>query len=83
MTLERAIVAAKIDKSGINRENIKTVCGKLRDFALIYTAYNRISEEIFGKDFDCRDSNDDLERLASVLCDSKFFRGKSVIIDSF
>lgn len=34
VTLERAIVAAKIEKSGINRENIKTVCGKLRDYLI-------------------------------------------------
>ena len=34
VSLERAIVAAKIDKSGINRENIKAVCGKLRDYLI-------------------------------------------------
>lgn len=34
VSLERAIVAAKIDKAGINQENIKVVCGKLRDYLI-------------------------------------------------
>lgn len=61
----------------------KRLCGKLRDFSLIYSAYSGVTDEIFGDDLSYRDSTDDLERLASVLCDEKFFRGKSVIIDSF
>ena len=56
---------------------------KLRDISLIYSGYNAMIKEVFGDDFNYRESIDDLERLSSVLCDSKFFKGKTVIIDSF
>ncbi len=59
------------------------LCGKIRDFSLIYSAYTQTLSDTFGDDFNYRDSTDDLERLASVLCDEKFFVGKTVIIDSF
>lgn len=59
------------------------LCSKLRDFSLIYSSYSAILSETFGDDFNYRDSTDDLERLASVLCDTKFFNKKTVIIDSF
>ncbi len=56
---------------------------KLRDFSLIYSAYSRMITETFGDNFNYRDSTEDLERLATVLCDTKFFKDKTVIIDSF
>lgn len=74
--LEKA--AVRLEESGNTR-----LCCKLRDFALIYSAYGKTVTDMFGEDFNYRDSTDDLERLATVLCDEKFFRGKTVIIDSF
>ena len=67
----------------LDDRNNHRLCGKLRDFSLIYSAYSKIIKDSFGDDFNYRDSTDDLERLASVLCDEKFFAGKTVIIDSF
>ncbi len=59
------------------------LAGKLRDFSLIYSAYEGLITEVFGEGFSYRDSTDDLERLATVLCDTHFFKGKTVLIDSF
>jgi len=74
--LEKA--AEKLSDKGNSR-----LCDKLRDFALIYTAYSKVIADTFGDNFNYRDSTEDLERLATVLCDTKFFKGKTVIIDSF
>ncbi len=75
-TLEKA--AERLSENGNDR-----LCNKLRDFSLIYTAYSKVITDTFGDTFNYRDSTEDLERLASVLCDTKFFKGKTVIIDSF
>ncbi len=52
---------------------------KLSDFSLLYAQYTHMLCEEFGY----RDSTDDLERLYEVLCDTSFFKGKTVIIDAF
>lgn len=57
----------------------KQLCDKLKDFSLIYAQYSVLLTETLGY----HDSNDDLERLCSVLSESGFFKGKTVIIDSF
>ncbi len=57
----------------------KRLSAKLLDFSLIYAQYASLLTETFGY----HDSSDDLDRLCSVLDSSGFFKGKTVIIDSF
>ncbi len=61
----------------LSEENPR-LCAKLRDFSLLYAQYSYLLSE-----YGYCDSSDDLERLCSVLNDTKFFSGKTVIIDSF
>ncbi len=64
-------------------KNFGHLSNKLRDFSLIFQSYSCATEKIYGKSFEFRDSDDDLQRLADSLCENKFFKNKNVIIDSF
>lgn len=68
--LEKASEKLKDGKSGL-------LASKLCDLSLIYSAYNAHHKEGFD------DSSDDLDRLCEVLAESDFFKGKTVLVDSF
>ena len=78
------VTPEKLDKTAdmLGNTNL-TLSSKLRDLSLIFSSYSSVLDEVYGEGFNYRDATDDLERLATVLCDTKFFTGKTVIIDSF
>ena len=73
---QSSIDASMLSESVKNSNNI-TFNNKIRDLALIYSAYNSILAEKY------LDSDDDLDRLNNALYDNRFFKGKTVYIDAF
>ena len=77
---------AEYKQCGVDAQQLSDAAGrvddpmlarKLRDISLIFQTYDAILTSGFS------DSMDDLTRLAQKLEESPFFRGKTVLVDSF
>lgn len=63
----------------LNCDEDSKLCNKLSDFSLIYAQYTHLLKD----EYDFVDTADDLDRLCEVIGNTRFFKDKNVVVDSF
>ncbi len=72
------VTPAALERAAEHAEPGSGLEGKLKDLALIYSAYTAALEE-----YGAGDPSDDIGKMAGALPGKRYFEGKSIYIDSF